>query len=264
MRTRKTIRPAPFAATRWAAWASQLAARRERVTGAPPLSLPLYVRLCRAPLVLYQRWLTFCAQVQPRIKISVAGREAASHAAANVYAPQLMFLQSFVGLFRQRLRSEAERRAQGAAGLPPQSFEFRSPTPVALTRESAGRPAMTLAVAQARVERLSSTLHQHFFTRQEAMVTEVSKRLTKRVRRVDELSVFRLAMSLRKETPAGLPKQLPSEAAYEQSSFERQQGRHVLHAATPAPELNVERLADQVLKQIDRRVIARRERMGQI
>jgi hypothetical protein len=264
MRTRKTIRPAPAAATRWAAWASQLAARRGRVTAAWRLPLPLYVRLSRAPLALYQRWLTFCTQVQPRIKISVAWREGASPAPANVYAPQMLFLQSFAGIFRRTLRPEAERRAQGAAGLPPQALEFRRPSPAPPARETPSRPAMTLAVAPARAAQLSSVLHQHFSTRREAVVTEVSRRLTRRVRRVDEVPVFRPAMALvRKEAPAAAPNRPPFEAAAGQSPFERQSGRHTLPAAA-VPELNVERLADQVLKQIDRRVVARRERMGQI
>lgn len=123
---------------------------------------------------------------------------------------------------------------------------------------------MTLAIARTTSEHLSTTLNRHFSIRREADFQEVSRRLTQRVRRVNEVSTVNPPMALRLAAANRVtPKHVSSEAMPEPNSFEKRSSPQSVPAMS-MPALNVELLADQVLKQIDRRVVARRERMGQI
>jgi hypothetical protein len=266
MRTRTTVRTPPAKGTRWAAWASQLLARQRRWAGASPSTLLLHVRSCRAPVLLYQRWLSFRTRVNPQLKMSVAARGAWHVTSTDVYAPLMLFLQSLGQLLQRSLSPETKRGSQQAAASA-QGLEPLPATPVRPTNAGARQAAMTLALARARDERRASPLHKHFTLGEKAVFTEVSRRLARRVRQAEEVFVSRPRISFRKEAEevaaAATPRSRPPEAAEEQSRFERRGGAYAAQATAMA-ELNVEQLADQVLKQIDRRVVARRERMGQV
>lgn len=259
---RKTIQRIPGIKTRWAAWVSQLLARHERWTDAQRLPFQLHVRLCRTPLLLYQRWLSFHTQVHPQLNLSIAACGVWNIATTDAYAPQMVFLQSIGSVIQKSLLLETKRRAQ-RSGVLPQQFEFRKAAPAPLKVD---RPqlAMTLATARMRTEYLSSILHHNSWMRQESEFTQVSRRLTQRAQRVNEVSPVGPQMSLRKETMVtAASTRSASETMQEHSSFERKGSPQTVPAMV-VPQLNVEQLANQVLKQIDRRVIARRERMGQV
>jgi hypothetical protein len=71
-------------------------------------------------------------------------------------------------------------------------------------------------------------------------------------------------MALRKESASPVASKLPPvEVLAERRLFE-QQVRRIGDAAAATPAVSVEQLTSQVLQHIDRRVIARRERMGQV
>lgn len=260
---RKTIQLSAPLTTRWAAWAAQMVARHTRWADVQRLRLPLYARLCQTPLRLYQHRVSFHTQLNPQLKLSIAARGVWNIESTHTYAPQMVFLQSFAGLIEKSLRLEIERKGQRSKIRPPQP-EFRLAAPAPLNRDGVQKVAMTLAIARTRTEQLASTFHRLFSIRQESEFTDVSRHLTRRMQRVDEVLASRPQMALRKEAPAVVtPAHAPSAAMQEQSSFERRGGPQTAQAIA-APALNVEHLADQVLKQIDRRVIARRERMGQV
>jgi hypothetical protein len=263
MKRRKKIHPVPVITSRWTAWATQLASRRARLPDAPRLPLPLHATLGRTLVLLYQRSAAFQTLLQPQLKLSISGSSAWNIGTTNVYAPQLVFLKSLTSFIQRSLTSITERDTQQAVARPA-IFEFRRAMPAPFPQEVLPQVAMTLAIARTRAEQLSTTLQRHYSIRQEADLTEVSRRLTRRLQRVHEVSVIRPPMALRKETsPGAMPKHLPSEAMAEQGTFERRGSSQSVQAMA-MPALNVEQLASQVLKQIDRRVIARRERMGQI
>lgn len=73
-----------------------------------------------------------------------------------------------------------------------------------------------------------------------------------------------MAMALRRESAPPAASRLSSaEMPAERRLFE-QQVRRIGDTTAAPPAVNVEQLASQVLRHIDRRVIARRERMGQV
>ncbi len=262
MRQRKNIHPVPIMASRWTAWASQLAARRERWTDASRLPLPLHATLGRTLVLLSQRWLSFQNRIQPQLKLSISACNVWNIGPANVYAPQMAFLKLFAGFIQRSLVLETERNRQQAV-VRQTLFEFRRAVSAPFVKEDVPQVAMTLAIARTRAEHLSATFQRHFSIRQEADLTEVSRKLTQRLQRTHEESVIRSPMALRREALVGAtPKKVSAEAMPEHGSFERRSSQQGVPAMA-MPELNVEHLANQVLKQIDRRVIARRERMGQ-
>lgn len=262
-RARKSSPLAPAAATRWAAWAARLAARRGRRAGASALGLSLHVRAARVPILLYRRWLSFESRIYPQLNLSIAGRGVWNVAPANVYAPRMVFLQTFGGAFRHPPATEAGSTGERSSVPPGASGPGRA-APPRRGAETAPRLALTLAVARTRAEHVSSTLQRHYTTRRESAVTELAERLTRTTRRLEEVANVRPEMALRKEAPpAPAPRPQPSAWPAEQAASEGR-ARATYTAPPPMPELNVEQLASQVLKHIDRRVVARRERMGQV
>jgi hypothetical protein len=262
MRKRKNIRPVPVMASRWTAWASQLAARRARWTDASQLPLPLHATLGRTLILLSQRRLSFQTRIQPQIKLSISGCSVWNIETANVYAPQSVFLKSFAGLIRRSLLLETERSVQQAV-VRQTRLEFRRAVSAPFVKREVPQAALAYAIARTRAEHLSTILQRHFSIRRRADLTEVSRQLTQRLQRTHEDSVIRAPLALRRETSVrAASKYVSLEAMPEHGSFERR-SRQPSAPAAAMPELNVEQLANQVLKQIDRRVIARRERMGQ-
>ena len=149
MRRRKKIHAWPVMASRWRAWAAQLAARRGRLADATEMPLPLHAKLGRTLLLLHERWLSFHSQSQPKIVLSINACGVWNAGPTNVYAPQMKFLQSLAAHAQRSLKPEAGRTPQRAAQLSPQ-LESRRAMPVTFAHENARRVAMTLAAHQDR------------------------------------------------------------------------------------------------------------------
>jgi hypothetical protein len=268
MKTRRIIlrqpaRPVPAPHSRWTAWAVQLIGRRARLVVASRLPLSLHVRAYRVPLLLCQRWLSFQTQVRPRINLAIAANAEWHVAPPHVSAPRMILLQTFAGLL-QRTRTLATERRIRETFAPARALELRRTT-LAPVHDTVGR-ALTLewALTRTRTEHLASVRQKYFVTRQEAVLNEVARRLIRRLQRVDEVSIARPPMALHSEAqPAMTTAPLYVAAPAEQSQFERRHSAHTAAALRPL-ELNVEHLTEQVMKQIDRRIIARRERLGQV
>lgn len=264
-RGRKSLPPAEPAATRWAVWALRLMARRGRFADAPGLELRHRIAPLRAALNIYHRRLSFYTGLYPRIELAFGSPDIWRPAPANVYAPQLIFLQKLLG-------PHARPTAKEHAGdTPPASIPAALMTdplkPMRTHRLAADvrRARLTLAIARTRTEQVSDFHSRHFSAQRETVLRELSERLTRRSRRVDESEVVRTEMALRKDASATPASTRVHRDAWpdESHAFERRGMSHA-RPAQMMPELNVEQLADQVMKHIDRRVIARRERMGQI
>ncbi|MEY9697575.1 hypothetical protein ABIE71_000318 [Bradyrhizobium diazoefficiens] len=236
MKTGKTIQPLSNAAIPWTAWASRLMARHRRWPDAPRATLLLHTRLSRTPAQLTQRWLSFHGDFHTLFNVAINGRSTHS----------------------------VQQRPTGAR---PMQFN-----PARNLLQSHGLPAM---VAVQRAARLALTglapeqqhtliSRPHMRLRDDADQTPVSRLLARRLRRPSEESPKRTAMALRRESAPPAASRLPSiDVPAERRLFEPQP-RWTGEAAVATPAINVEQLASQVLKHIDRRVIARRERMGQV
>ena len=252
MKRRNTIRKLPVIASRWSIWATQLTARLARWTDFSGLALTVPLQgLARTLLLVQQRWLSSYVQVQPRLNLSISSSNRQNFGSNNVYASQLTLLkflprESQLGSTRQSLFMN---RRGLTSGFAPQK---------------GSQPAMTLALARTTSEHLSTTLNRYLSLRRRDDVTEFSRLITQHTQRQVDVFMNRPPLALPVTAANRIaPRQVAWEAMPETSSFKRQGSFNAPPEMVP-PSLNVELLADQVLKQIDRRVIARRERMGQI
>lgn len=196
----------------------------------------LHTRLSRTPAQLMQRWLSFHGGFHTFFNVVIDGRSTHSVQQLPTGARQMQF-----NSVRNLLRSH---------GLPAM---------VAVQR--AARLALT-GLAPEQQHTLISRPYMRL--RDHADQTPVSRLLARRLRRSSEESPRRMAMALRRESAPPAASRLPSiDLPAERRLFEPQL-RRTGEAAAATPAVNVEQLASQVLKHIDRRVIARRERMGQV
>jgi hypothetical protein len=291
MTTRKTIRSLSRTATRWTAWSSRLAARYQRWADATRRPLLLHARW-RMPALLMQRWCSFHADFHTLVNISAGGHGTRPRARPHAGASQMEFSPARSLLQRHGLQAAHQAR-QAEALARRLEFQRAAPTPAAAGVLWGAMPA---AIARTQREHLASTfgrhvspqyrsltfsphmpphhrfsvsptssiLRRHELLRHDAEPTQVSRLLARRLRRVSEAFPNMAPMALRKQpAPPVAPRLPPAEALTERSSFERRVPRP--GDAPPAvPAVSVEQLTSQVLKHIDRRVIARRERMGQV
>lgn len=265
MRRRKAIRPLSLITSRWTAWAAQLAQCHGRMTDVSRLHLLLRMpALARTLILLQQRWLATNFNLQPQLNLLLSNRNAWNARTSNVYATQMTLLKS-ISIAMAGSRFAATAPGSQRTDLPGPSFEHWQRAPADPAGQSWSQSAMTLAIRRTAAEHLAVTLNQNSYVRREANFIEVSKLITERVRRLsDSVAVQPPPMAFRTSPAVRVtPQHLPAEAMLQASTFEKRSSTGSLPAMA-IPALNVEQLTDQVLKQIDRRVIARRERMGQI
>jgi hypothetical protein len=260
MRKRKSIRPLPVVASRWLAWATRLTAHHHRWTDAPTVPLLFHVALLRNLILLQQRSFSFHTRVQPKLNLSISSNYEWKGGVKNLYAPHAAFLKLFATNSVYRSFAISEHRGKETSAL---LIQYSRMLRVPVTRETVARQPLALVVARTKTEHLSQKLHQHFSSRYEADITKVSERLITQVQRINE-TVTSPPMALRKEIPAAVA--LPGMSADERAErgLVESPPRWTAAQAMTMPTLNVEQIANQVIQQIDRRVIARRERLGQI
>jgi hypothetical protein len=241
--------------------------------------LLLRARLWRMPAQLMQRWLSFHVDFHTLVNVSTGGRGAypfprtPGGARQTQFSPVRSLLQrhglqathprmEFSSLLLQPHGLQATQQARQAE-MPTRRLEFRRAAP--LPAMAAVHRAATLAsIADFPGERRTSIFGGHVPLRYDADRTPVSRLLARRLRRVSEESPNRVPMALRRDSaPPATSRLPPVEVLAERRLFE-QQVRRIGDATAATPAVNVEQLASQVLQHIDRRVIARRERMGQV
>jgi hypothetical protein len=265
MRRRKAIRPLPVITSRWTTWAAQFAQRHGRMTDVSRLHLLLRMpALARTLVLLQQRWLATNFNIQPQLNLLLSNSNAWNARTSNLYATQMTLLKS-ISIAMAGSRTAATATGSPRADLPLSSFAHRQRAAADTASQSRPQSAMTLAIKRTAAEHLATTVNQNFRVQRQANFMEVSKLLTERVRRLnDSVAAPPPPMAFRTSPAVRVtPQHLPAEAMVQASTFERRSSPGSLPAMA-IPALNVEQLTDQVLKQIDRRVIARRERMGQI
>jgi hypothetical protein len=198
------------------------------------------------PTPLLQRWLSF--QLDVRMILAQAAPVAERNPVARSVRP-----------------APAHERADPAA----RRWHLRRAAPPADVRTFGGTVSAAMAGTRgapfAAVVRAQEPLPIRRWRRagEEAGFVEASRRFTRRLRRVSEAGIDRPPLALRRDpAPPIAPARPSADVPMARRWFEPQTERQVELAAAAAT-VNVEQLASQVLKQIDRRVIARRERMGQ-
>jgi hypothetical protein len=231
----------------------RLKARHERWAEAPDLALVLLRRLGQLPIRIYQSWLSLHNRFDPNFSLSLVDAPATGQVERSVTE------QVFVHLFTQfeerhaRLQNPARSTILGSRV----ARHSRLPRPVApFVRQS------MLPVSEQRLE-LSTGTDRQRADRRETKVTEISRRLAERVQRVPETLPQPAPMALRSEFRA-----VRRAPAFEETSgptrWQDPPNRPLRVPPTAVPPVNIDQLTVQVLKQIDRRVVARRERLGQV
>ncbi len=263
MKRRKAVKPIKVVPSRSLRWAARFQQRYVRFADYSRLSMLLYVpALVRNLFLLQQRRLLSLVNLRPQLNLSLNRKNIANTWANNVSAPQIT-LVNLLSLAKVATRAEASR-----SRTPVASASSSLPENVRRTRyirdyDNHQRLALTLAVSRTSSD-LTTTFNQKFQIQREAELREVTTLLTQRLRRVSEPTVVQTPMALRAPAASRVTASEPSvEVMRSRDAFDRRSG-HTSFPAIAPPAVNVEQLADEVMKQLDRRVIARRERMGHI
>ncbi|MEN3330009.1 MAG: hypothetical protein V7638_4816 [Acidobacteriota bacterium] len=264
MRRRKTVKQINVLRPRSLAWAAQLTQRYARFAGFSELSMLWHVpALARTLVLLQQRRLTSLIKLQPQLNLSFNQQQNVSNTwTKNVSAPQ-MALVNLLTLANLATRRSTSESATALAGPPSSVLDGVRRTRYVSEYDKHRRLALTLAIDRTSTD-LATKLSRKFLVQSEAQLREVSTVLTQRVQRISEPAAV--------QTPMALHTPLANRVATAESSIEAMRSREAFarRSVPPStspitpPALNVEMLTDAVMKQIDRRVIARRERVGQI
>lgn len=260
---RKPVNLTKLGPSRSLAWAARFQQRYFRFTDYSRLSMLLYVpALARTLIFLQQRLHAPLVNLHPQLNLSLNQKNVVNTWTNNASTPQ-MTLVNLLSLANFAARADAGESQIPRAG---QSSSFAGDvrrTRYVTEHENHRRLALTLAVHRTSSD-LATTMNQKFQVQRETQVRELSTLLTQRVKRISEPTAVQPPMGFR--APA-VNRAMPAEPGIEvmrsRDAFERRNAPATMPSIAP-PALNVEQLANEVMKQIDRRVIARRERMGQI
>jgi hypothetical protein len=245
------------------AWTARLTQRYERFAGFSALSMLWCLpALARTLVLLQQRHFTSLVKLQPQLNLSFNQQQNVNNTWANhVNAPRMTLL-NLLTLANLAARAGVTEAATPLAGPSPSVLDTVRRTRYVSDYDRHQRLALTLAVNRTSTD-LATTVSSKFAVQREAQLRELSTVLTQRVQRISEPAAVQTPMALR--VPAA-NRATAAESSFEvtaaRDAFARRHEPQPVAPITP-PALNVELLADQVMKQIDRRVIARRERMGQ-
>lgn len=256
----------PIIVSRWTFWVEQLMARLgrfARYTGvAPSWRLPY---LSHSRSFLHERTLFSHLILQPRISLSINSGHLWNIAVRNVHARQQTTLNSFVNTTATG-SSMGNRSVMLTTRTLMQLLSRRPRQSIDTTKLCEPHPTISEPITRSRNERFGVDLHLRSLIKRQDEMTDVVRKLTRRTQRRHELSEFselRQSMALRKTPPTHSGSRAPVETTVELTSLGRP-NRLPSFPELNMPAINVEEIANQVIKQIDRRVIARRERLGQV
>jgi hypothetical protein len=231
----------------------RLKARHERRAEAPDLALVLLRRLGQLPIRIYQSWRMFRSRFDPNFSLSLFDVPATGQVKRSV--TEKVFVHSFARFEERhaRLHNPARSTVLGS--------RVARHSPLSRPVASFARQNM-LPVSGRRLELSTGTLRQRS-ERRETKVAEISRRLAERVQRIPETLPPPAPMALRSELR--VVRRPPAfEETSEPTRWQDPPNRPPRVPPTAVPPVNIDQLTAQVLKQIDRRVVARRERLGQV
>jgi hypothetical protein len=210
------------------------------------MALLLYLRGSRTAVKIEQRWLRPILDFRPQLHWWMT--ESSFSSANRVFLSQLNFLT------RAQMMMTQPSARQGT--IPVQNFVY----PTAVSE----RTQALMRVVDRSQREFATLFERRFVERRDTVSLRTSERLVHRCDRVERVAVHERTMTLRREP--GIATSAPAEVASRPSVGSPDYRRRAFSPAPPPPtampNINVNELTDQVIRQIDRRVIARRERMG--
>lgn len=267
---------------RWTLWARTLSERHGRVAEryeAPELAL---VRRLPLMQVVQQRWLVSLQRFFPRINLAIhpilrqliwreqtllssnmKTTETKSVELRRLTTRQFMRLPIF--LWPEAIPDAASRQMRG------ETPQLRAPLQVVFQRlfhideESfktryPGRHSLPLSFQRFFPSDESVFLTRLQSTTQENVGTLV-ERIVRQSRRVEERITEAATVVMRRPPVVD---QAPATTANQQTFVATPIGPSWQQYAGPSPGINIEHITDQVMRQLDRRVIAARERLGKV
>lgn len=269
------------AVNRWSAWARSIATRHARFTQRRD-SLALIVLRSRSLHVIRERWSFTTRLVRPHLQLAINAvvklahwrqEQHFSHGTKSFLHTTERALSLPGVLTRQPGRIERVVREIGPAGSTPAQ-------PSANFREQRQVLKQPLAFVFERVKVSKSTSHMN---RLEILIHQQARsvvaRVTQQARRTETMltgtnnMIERQMASTRTEVmqpPRLLKTVAASTRVIEKSSTPAAPVTTVIESAPwlqekmPVAGLNIDQITDQVVRQLDRRVVAARERMGRV
>jgi hypothetical protein len=260
MIARNTIRRLSVAAAPWTAWAARLQLRHRRWADRPGRPLRFRLPGGRAALLMSQQRLALHVNVQLQLTLR-PGIVAAGYATAT----RQILLPPRQDLARPGSEGRDRQAGQGVApGERTRAFARTLQLRHAATGPSSRPSAANTAARPSQLPPSgdpTSRISRRAQLRWHSETIEISDMLVARARRVVRSSSAGPRMALRRDVGAATGASASSATPPDFGWSEPLAARRV-SPPTPPPVVNVEQLAKQVLMQIDRQVIARRERMG--
>ncbi len=228
---------------RWNTWSALLKSRYHRHADVFRIALLLYLRSSRAAVKIEQRWLRPILDFRPQLHWWMA--ESSFCSANRVFLSQLNFLT------RAQMMTQLSARLET---IPIHNFAYPS--------AGSERTHALMRVVERSQREFATLLERRFVERQESVSVRTAERLVHRCDRVERVAVQQRTMTLHREpkVATSAPTEVASRPAMG-TSHDRQ-GTYSPAPPPALPNINVNELTDQVIRQIDRRVVARRERMG--
>src|SRR6185436_10451233 len=249
MKRRKAVNPIKVMPSRLVAWAERLQQRYVRFADCSRLSMLLYVpALVRTLIFLQQRRGLSLVNLQPQLNLSLNQKNVVN-TWANMSAPQ-MTLVNLLSLANHAARAETgESRTSLARTSSSSPADEVRRTRYVKDYNNHHRLALTLAINRTSSD-LATTMNQKFQVQREVQVRELATLLTQRVKRISEPTAVQTPRAFHSPAAARVSAAEPSvEVMRSRDAFERRSGLTTVPSIAP-PALNVEQLADEVMKQL--------------
>lgn len=233
----------------------------ERIADRWRIQLPVPRYLRHSPLRAMRERLWFVSRLYPKIDVTVNLANTVRIQSIGS-APSTVFLHRWLG---KPSEVPEVARLDMPAGIPRLSLPLTRMSPLAKPRKEhrqvpvvAATMAQPTAASQAVIEGSSR------------MAMALIPRLAGRTRRIDDLAHGPAARVVRRGPAAAVSeaasssRETPGWGELRHGFPRAEPGFATVPSAAPPAAVNVEQLTDQVLRQIDRRLIATRERLGRI
>lgn len=231
---------------KWSLWALRFQARFDRHAGVRRIAMLLYARHGSSSSTVKNNLFRQVVQVEPRVSLSINS----SVGATSISNVKQTFNYQTKILMQTRLAASPNKRVE--------QVMMRG---AVITSRTESRERVSRFIEGARRE-VTSVVERRFMELHHAG-NRTTERLVQRSERVVPAEIGHRSLTLRREPVAAAP--AAAKAVAQRLLEQERKTASLERAAKPVtPAINVDQLVDQVIQQIDRRVIARRERMGRI
>ncbi|MCM3870572.1 MAG: hypothetical protein ND895_07765 [Pyrinomonadaceae bacterium] len=289
-RLRGTTRqgPKPTGVSRWSRWARSIALRHKRFTQRRD-SLALIVLRLRRPLNIFrERWAFTTRIVQPRLQLAINAFVKLVHWSHQQYFSGGPTRISSLALTDQRvfsspgvLRTRSAPRNHGRGETSNRQIAFalasadRGSTAGFVEPPNVLKPPLTFVFERLKASK-KSTHPSRFEVLSHQQARSIVERVSQQSRRTETMTIGTntvIERQMSSQTAATQPRRLLRSVQAPTRVIEKAAAAPVttvvetaswLQDKVPVTGLNIDQITDHVVRQLDRRVVAARERMGRV